>query len=473
MSESRGSLLVVEDDAAMRQLLEEQLAHRGYQVTGAADLKSAQGELLDRPVDVVVTDLNLRGGSGLSLCQHVIDHRPDVPVLVITAFGSLESAVGAIRAGAYDFITKPFELDALTIAVDRALQHRALRQEVRRLREVVGEPAPGDLLGDSPSMRRVRQLLARVAETDASVLITGESGTGKEVVARWLHEHGRRSAGPFVAVNCAAMPEALLESELFGHAKGAFTDAKSARTGLFQKATGGTLFLDEIGELPLGLQPKLLRALQERKVRPVGGDMEVPFDARLVCATNRDIEQAVEEHRFREDLYFRINVITVALPALRSRGNDVLALAQHFLRYFAERTGKKVTGLSAGAAQALTQYSWPGNVRELQNCIERAVTLTEFEQLTAEDLPEKVRLRRPSEAAAAAGEELLPLDEVERRHILRVLKAMGGHRTQAAQVLGLDRKTLYRKLERYGEDEDGPRPERRPAAEEQRPAGAK
>ncbi len=471
-----GRLLVVEDDAAMRQLLEEELARRGYTVVGRPDAESALAALTEQPVDLVVTDLNLRGGTnGVTLCQRIIEQRPDVPVLVITAFGSLESAVAAIRAGAYDFITKPFELDALTIALERALQHRALRLEVRRLREAAGEPAAGDLLGESPAMRRARQLLARVSDTDSSVLISGESGTGKEVVARWLHDHGRRKTGPFVAVNCAAMPEALLESELFGHAKGAFTDAKTARVGLFQKAAGGTLFLDEIGELPLGLQPKLLRALQERTVRPVGGDAEVPYDARIISASNRDLEQAVEEHRFREDLFFRINVITVSLPPLRSRGNDVLQLAQHFLRVFAERAGKKVTGLSAPAAQALLRYHWPGNVRELQNSIERAVALTEFEQLTLEDLPEKVKQRRPSEAQAGGAEELLPLDEVERRHILRVLRALNGHRTQAAQVLGLDRKTLYRKLERYGEDEDGPRPSRAPPApiEEARPTGAK
>ena len=305
-------------------------------------------------------------------------------------------------------------------------------------------------------MKAVYELLERVAESDASVLITGESGTGKEMVARALHRRGRRNAGPFVAVNCAAMPEALLESELFGHVKGAFTDARTARTGLFVKASGGTLFLDEIGELPLPLQPKLLRALQERAVRPVGSDDEVPFQVRLVAATNRDLETAVEERRFREDLFFRINVIHVEMPPLRARGSDVLLLAQHFLVKDAALAGKPVTGISAAAAEKLLAYSWPGNVRELQNCIERAIALTQFHEIAVDDLPERVRAYRGSQIVISADDlgELVPMEEVERRYVLRVLEAVGGSRTRAAKVLGFDRKTLYRKLERYGVSPD-------------------
>jgi DNA-binding NtrC family response regulator len=284
------------------------------------------------------------------------------------------------------------------------------------------------------------------------VLITGESGTGKELVARALAARSRRRAGPFVAINCAAMPEALLESELFGHGKGAFTDAKTARTGLFLQANGGVLFLDEIGEMPLALQPKLLRALQERKVRPLGGDSETAFDARLVAATNRDLETAVEQRRFREDLFYRINVITVALPPLRARGNDVLLLAQHYVQHFAGQFGKNVTGLSSPAAERLCSYGWPGNVRELQNCMERAVALTRFAEIVVEDLPDKIRSYRRSHVVVASDDptELVPLDEIERRYILRALEALGGNRTLTAQVLGLDRKTLYRKLRSYG-----------------------
>jgi DNA-binding NtrC family response regulator len=296
----------------------------------------------------------------------------------------------------------------------------------------------------------VYELIDRVADSDTSVLITGESGTGKEVAARALHARGRRHSGPFVAINCAAMPEALLESELFGHVRGAFTDAKTSRSGLFVKADGGTLFLDEVGELPLTLQPKLLRALQERTVRPVGGEAEVAFDARIVAATNRDLELAVEEGRFREDLYYRLNVIGLELPPLRARGNDVLLLAQRFLEHFATRSGKRVVGLSPAVAQRLLAYSWPGNVRELQNCIERAVALTAYEQLTVEDLPDRIRdYRAPNPQTQSQDvSELVSLEEMERRYIQRVLETVGGSRTLASRILGVDRKTLYRKLGR-------------------------
>jgi two-component system response regulator HydG len=284
------------------------------------------------------------------------------------------------------------------------------------------------------------------------VLITGESGTGKELVAQALHSRSARANGAFVAINCAAMPDALLESELFGHVKGAFTDARSARAGLFVQASGGTLLLDEVGELSLGLQPKLLRALQERKVRPVGGDTEVPFDARIVAASNRDLETAALEHRFREDLYYRINVIHIDVPPLRARGPDVLLLAQHFVLQFASTFGKQVKGLSKPAAEKLSAYAWPGNVRELQNCIERAVALTRFEEILLEDLPEKVQSYKRSQVVLDSGDpsELVSLDELERRYILRVLEALNGNKTLAAQTLGLDRKTLYRKLQQYG-----------------------
>jgi two-component system response regulator HydG len=285
-------------------------------------------------------------------------------------------------------------------------------------------------------------------------LITGESGTGKEVVARALHRSGRRKDGPLVAVNCAAMPEPLLESELFGHTKGAFTDARTPRVGLFAQADGGTLFLDEIGDMPIGLQPKLLRALEERKVRPVGSSTEIAVDVRLVCATNRDLETAIEERRFREDLFFRINVIHVELPALRSRGGDVLLLAQHFVREYAARFEKKVGGITPQAAERLQTYAWPGNVRELRNCIERAVALTRYEDLTVDDLPEKIRDYRASHIVVAANDpsELVPLEEVEKRYVLRVLEAVGGNKALAARILKVDRRTLYRKLEVYGVD---------------------
>jgi two-component system response regulator HydG len=446
-------VLVVDDDQAMCEFIASGLGKRGFETVWRTRADEAFGLLQTEDFDVVVSDLNMKGMNGLELCERIVANRADIPVVVITAFGSLETAVAAIRAGAYDFITKPFQTDVLRLALERAAQHRALRAEVTRLRKAVSEAQRFEgLLGGSESMKRVYDLLDRVSETDATVLITGESGTGKELVARALHARSRRRGGPFVALNCAAMPESLLESELFGHARGAFTDAKAARVGLFVQADAGVLFLDEIGELPLGLQPKLLRALQERKVRPLGAESEVTFDARIIAATNRDLETAVEERRFREDLFYRINVITVQLPPLRARGNDVLVLAQHFVEHYAGLFNKKVTGISHAAAERLVNYGWPGNVRELQNCMERAVALTRFGEIVVEDLPEKVRSYRKSHVVVASDDpsELVPLEEIERRYILRALEALGGNRTLTAQVLGLDRKTLYRKLRSYG-----------------------
>ncbi|WP_224244855.1 sigma-54-dependent transcriptional regulator [Hyalangium gracile] len=454
-----GRILIAEDEREMRALLDKGLTRRGFTPRVCETADEALALVVAEDFDAVLTDLRMPGMSGLALCERIVLTRPDIPVVVVTAFGSMETAVAAIRAGAYDFITKPVDLDALVLVLERAVRHRALREEVRRLRQALAQGVElGGLVGQSPALRQAYTVIDRVADVDTTVLITGESGTGKEVAARALHTRGRRRAGPFVAINCAAMPEPLLESELFGHVKGAFTDAHASRTGLFVQASGGTLFLDEVGELPLGLQPKLLRALQERKVRQLGGNEEVAFDARIVAATNRDLELAVEEGRFREDLYYRLNVINLELPPLRARGNDVLLLSQHFVEHFAARTGKRVLGLSPAAAQKLLAYGWPGNVRELQNCIERAVALTTFEQLTVEDLPERVRSYTAPRVLPEVSDvsEWVTLEEVERRYIHRVLEAVGGSRTLAARVLGVDRKTLYRKLHRDEDDESKP-----------------
>jgi two-component system, NtrC family, response regulator AtoC len=446
-------VLVVDDDAEMCSMLEGALGRRGFAVTSRTAADQAFALLAEADFDAVITDLQMKGMNGLELCERISQNRPDIPVLVMTAFGSFETAVAAIRVGAYDFITKPVDMEPLRLALERAVRHRALTREVRLLRQAVREARRfEELIGTSPAMGQVYDLIERVAEVDATVLITGESGTGKEMVARAIHRRSKRSAGRFVAVNCAAVPEALLESELFGHEKGAFTDARTARSGLFVEASGGTLFLDEIGELPVALQSKLLRALQERTVRPVGASREVPFDARLLAATNRDLESAVEERRFRDDLYYRINVVNLALPPLRARGGDVLLLAQHFLDHFTRMFDKPVTGIAPAAADKLQAYSWPGNVRELANCIERAVALTRFAELVVEDLPEKIRAYARSHVVVAGSDptELVPLEAVERRYILHVLDAVGRNRTLAAQTLGLDRKTLYRKLKSYG-----------------------
>ncbi len=450
--EARPRVLLVDDDQAMCEMLARSLLRKGfegvYRTSGQAALEAIEAQ----GFDVVVTDLNMPGLSGLQLCERVVANRPDLPVVVVTAFGNLDTAIGAIRVGAYDFITKPFEVDALCLTLTRAVQHRQLREEVKLLKKMVADSRRYDeFIGQSPAMRAVYALLDRIMDTDASVLITGESGTGKEVVARALHRRGKRKDGPFIALNCAAMPESLLENELFGHAKGAFTDARGDQVGLFVQASSGTLFLDEIGDMPLPMQVKLLRALEERKVRPIGGSREIPFDARIIAATNRDLETEIAEKRFREDLYFRINVIHVELPPLRARGNDVLLLAQNFIERFAAATGKRVTGLSTEAAEKLLAYSFMGNVRELHNCIERAVAVTHFEQLTVDDLPERIRNYRVSHVIVGSDDpnELVPMEEVERRYIARVLEAARGNKTLAARILGFDRKTLYNKLARY------------------------
>jgi two-component system response regulator HydG len=444
-------VLLVDDDAALCETLDIGLSKRGFTVRSRTSADEALRELDATDFDVVVTDLNMRGLGGIELCERVVGSRPDLPVVVLTAFGSLDSAVAAIRAGAYDFINKPVELDVLAIAIDRAAAHRGLREEVKRLRLESGRlPRFDALVGQSPAMQAAYDLIERVAAVDANVLVTGESGTGKEVVARTIHDRSHRRGGPFVAINCAAMPEALLESELFGHTKGAYTDARTAEPGLFSRASRGTIFLDEIGDMPLGLQPKLLRVLQERTIRPVGGRDEVPVDVRVVVATNRDLESAIEDGRFREDLYYRINVVHIPLPPLRARAGDILPLAQHFLSHFAARATKSVAGIAPAAAEKLVAYSWPGNVRELQNCMERAVALTRFDQIGVDDLPDKIRDYRRSHVLVSSDDpsELVPLEEVERRYIGRVMEAVGGNKTAAARILGIERKRLYRMLDR-------------------------
>ena len=447
----RGRIVIIDDEAALADAFALGLRSRGFDVETASDASAFLARIRDVEADVIVTDLRMPGVDGIDLCRQVAEARPDLPVLVMTAFGSLDAAVAAIRAGAYDFLVKPLEIDVLEIAVSRAVQHRSLREELKRLRHKLEPAAFGEIVGESEGIRALIDLLERVSDSDANILIDGESGTGKELVAKAIHARSRRKAGPFVAVNCAAVPETLIESELFGHAKGAFTDAGAPQKGLFLQAHGGTLFLDEIGELSQAVQPKLLRALQERKVRAVGATQEVEFDARIVTATNRDLEGMVEEGRFREDLLFRLNVVGVRVPPLRSRGNDVLLLAHRFVAQFSARAGRSVKGLSPPAAERLLAYAWPGNVRELQNAMERAIALTRHEEIGVDDLPDKIRNFRSSHVVVAAENpsELVSLEELERRYILRVLEAAGGNKTEAARILGLDRKTLYRKLDRW------------------------
>ncbi len=351
---SLGTVIIVDDERSMGELLVTDLRLRGYDPIAFTAAAPALEYVKNHAVDVVLTDVRMPGTGGLELCAQLNKVQPQVPVIVMTAFGSMDTAVAALRSGAYDFLTKPIESDLLAAGLDRAIKHHRLQDSVRRLSETVDHNRHfGELLGDSPAMQSIYSQLAQLAETDTSVLVTGQSGTGKELVARSIHRRSRRAAAPLVAVNCAALPEALLESELFGHTKGAFTDARGERKGLFVEANGGTLFLDEIGELPLSMQVKLLRVLEQRTVRPVGGDREIPIDVRLISATNRDLESAVEEHTFREDLYYRINVIQIELPPLKQRGTDILLIAQYYIQQFAQRMQKPVTGLDGAAAERL------------------------------------------------------------------------------------------------------------------------
>ena len=445
-----GKILVIDDDSPLCELLEEDLSRRGHRVWTALKVADAREFLHQHEIDIVLTDLNMPEISGIDFCAELHANRPDLPVVIMTAFGSLETAIAALRAGAYDFVTKPVDLDLLSISLGRALQHRQLQEKVRLLKsQVRKQRADDEMLGESPVFQNIKQQIMRIADLDTSVLICGESGTGKELVARALHRQSQRSEGPFVAINCAALPENLLESELFGHVRGAFTDARENRKGLFVEASGGTLLLDEIAELPLALQPKLLRVLEDHKVRPLGGSKEINCDVRVLASSHQDLGDAVAAGRFRSDLFYRLNVIPLEIPPLRDRGNDILLLALQFIQQLSQRFNKSVAGLAQPAAACLLAYHWPGNVRELRNMIERAVALTLHSQLTIEDFPEQLKHpegEAPLPKSLVESGNILSLGEMESRYIHQTLKQLDGNQTLAAKLLGIDRKTLYRKL---------------------------
>jgi two-component system response regulator HydG len=439
--------LVIDDDPSMLELLQAELEQRHFQVIAHTSPEAALGALAEHDFDVVLSDISMRAVSGVDLWREVVTLREDTPVIVMAVLASVESAVASIRAGAYDFVTKPFDTSDLALTIERALKHRELREEVKRLRLAVSEQRRLDeMVGESLPMRKIYELIARVAPTEAAVLVTGESGTGKGELARAIHALSPRAKAPFVALHCAALPESLLESELFGHVKGAFTDARTARPGLFIKATKGTLFLDEIGEMPAGMQAKLLRALQERTVRPVGGDQEQPFDARIIAATNRDLDAAIRSGAFRQDLYFRLNVVQVKLPPLRDRKNDIPLLVTSFLEKFSDPHGP-TRAIGEDAMRRLIAYDWPGNVRELENAIERALALGSGPVVHVGDLPSN--LQYPTGDRVPEKDELLPLEELERRAILRTLRETSGDKLAAARMLGIGKTTLYRKLKQY------------------------
>jgi len=450
-----GTLLIVEDDDEMRLFLEEELGERGYRVLTASRGPEALQRLDQGGVDAVITDVKMPEMQGDELLARLRVRDRDLPVVLITAFGSIDAAVEAIKAGAHHYLAKPFRIEQLLASVENALRERRLKEELRRLRRGFAE-GRFTIVAQSAEMRRVLDLVRRAAAADTPILLLGESGTGKELLARDLHATSPRAGGPFLAVNCSAIPETLLESQLFGHRRGAFTDAREDRRGLLLEARGGTVLLDEIGDMPASLQAKILRALQEKEVHPLGAPAPVPIDVRIVAATHRDLEALVAEGRFRHDLFYRLNVITIRVPPLRERMEDLVQLIAHFLEKHGRRLGRSGCTLSHEAMSALRHHSWPGNVRELENSIERALVLGRDDVLWPEDLPEAFRTHAPLRAGPA-GAPLPPLSEVERDHILRTLREVRGNKTAAARLLGLDRKTLYRKLDTYGLRPPAPR----------------
>ena len=456
------AILVVEDDDGYRALLIEELEDAGYRLTGVADAAAARAELASRSAALVLSDLRLPGEDGLALLEATRALTPRPGFIMLTGFGTIRQAVAALKAGADDFLTKPIDLEHLRLAVARVLENRQLQAEVARYREVLAGGQFHGMLGKSPAMRALYDLIRRIAPSDSSVLITGESGTGKELVARALHAESERAAAPFVAVNCAGIPEALLESELLGHAAGAFSGARGARKGLFVEADGGTLFLDEIAEMPSAMQTKLLRLLQDGRVRPVGANTEIGTDVRIVAATHRELGERIAEGHFREDLYYRLETFRIHVPSLRERGEDIAGLLQHFLLAQTAAREGRVRRFAPAAWRALLSYPYPGNVRELASLVERAATLAPTPEIGLDDLPERVRAEadaHPRAGALAAAtlpgsdEEWDTLAAVEARYIRSVLEWTEGNKQRAAKILGIGRKTLYRKLDEQGRDD--------------------
>jgi DNA-binding NtrC family response regulator len=444
-------LLLVEDDNAMREMLESLFRQEGYVVSEASSASAALELVRQTDFDVVLSDIKMPGKSGLELVGELRELRPDTPVVLMTAFGSIDTAVDAMRVGAFGYTTKPFQPDEVLRTVKRALDRRSVEDANRKLRGTHANPNFKELIGDSPAMRNVFSVIRRAAHVDASVLITGESGTGKEVVARTLHHHGRRAQKPFLPINCTAIPEGLLESELFGHVRGAFTGAIATKRGLFERADGGTLFLDEIGDMGAGLQAKLLRVLQDHEVRPVGSTQAVKVDVRIIAATNRNLEVEIETGRFRDDLYYRLNVIPIHLPALRERPEDIPSLVDAFVR---RHSGDRPRRFSRDAILRLQSQPWRGNARELENVVERTIALCDADLLNAADLPLPATIEcdtsEPSQgglvrALADAAREGVTLRQLEDIYIEQMLAVTGGKKGEAAKLLGIDRKTLYRR----------------------------
>ncbi|CAN7560868.1 sigma-54 dependent transcriptional regulator [Bosea sp. LjRoot9] len=445
------TILVVDDETRLADVLTAALEDFGYRAIAAESATEALAILDRERIDLVLTDLRLPGMDGRTLMREVRRRWPDIPVVMITAFAAVRDAVELVKEGAFDYIAKPFEIDDVAATIGRALRLSEVVRDNERLRtELEGRYSFENLIGNSPPFRRVIEQVTEVCETRATVMLNGESGTGKEVVARAIHFNSPRRKRPFVAVNCAAIPEALLESELFGHVKGAFTGALANRVGRFAAADGGTLFLDEIGDMPIAIQAKLLRVIQERSFEPVGGNQSQTVDVRIIAATHKDLRQAVAGNQFREDLYYRLNVFPIQLPALRERREDIAILAAHFLRLLAESVGKRVIGFTPGALSAMSGYAWPGNIRELQNCVERAVIVAKSPTIDAPDLPRDLfdapaRQREPDDPPTDLDAEL---EHIERRFIIEALRRTDGKQVLAAQLLGIAERSLWHRIKK-------------------------
>jgi DNA-binding NtrC family response regulator len=443
---TQGKLLIVDDELSVRDSLAKWFTEEGYEVATAESANEALTRVAQQGFDVALVDIKMRGTDGIELQRRLHEIYPDMLVIIMTGYASVETAVAALKNGAYDYVNKPLDPDEIAHLVGKAMSHRRTQQENARLKETVAEIArPSEIVGQGAAMKRIFDAIETVAPTDATVLITGESGTGKELVARGIHAASARRYHPLVVIHCGALTETLLESELFGHEKGAFTGAQYRKKGKFEIAEGGTVFLDEIGDISLKTQTDLLRVLQEREIVRVGGNQTVKVDFRVVAATNRSLEQLVEEGKFRPDLYYRLNVFRIELPPLRERREDIPALVDHFVRRFSSEMGKRITRVSPAAMNVLQQHSWPGNVRELENAVERAMVVAQAPELRETDFTLKSKSGPLPEIGGARS-----LEEVERGHILYVLDDCGGNQTRAAEALGIDRVTLHHKLKKYG-----------------------
>ncbi len=444
-------ILVVEDEEGMREFLNILLAKEGYEVTTCECGAEAIEKFKEQNFHLVVTDIKMPGIDGIELLTRIKEIEPTVPVIIMTGYASMESAIEAVNKGAYSYLRKQTSNDEIKQAVKKAIEMRWLQKENKLLKQQLRKNhSSRKTIGKSEKIKQVFALIDKVAETDSTILIYGESGTGKELIAREIHYKSKRADGPFVSINCGALPEGLLESELFGHVRGSFTGAVRDKEGLFAVAKGGTFFLDEVGETSPAIQVKLLRVLQEKEIIPVGGTKPIKVDVRLIAATNADLERNVAEGTFRPDLYYRLNVIPVRIPPLRERRDDIPLLVDHFLKVYCERAGKAPKTISSEAVDCLVRYDWPGNVRELENSIERAVILQDGRLIVPEDLPRKVRFGNRERSASVVSNCNLTLEELEKEYLLKVLDGVGWRKKKAAAILGINPSTLYRKLQRYG-----------------------